>query len=468
MGAQKRSKSDGVVATWNGTYGFIKFTDGTNAYVHKSQCNGCGGTLQDGQSVSADIVEDPKNPGKWQAIDVIPGGLQTHKGNKLDGVVAQWFGTFGFITLTDGTRAYVHKSECNECGGTLEEGQSVSVDIIEDPKNPGKWQAVDVIPGGLQPQQLNKLEGVVAQWSGTYGFITFTDGTRAYVHMSQCKACGGSLYDGQTVAADIVADPKNPGKWQAVDVIPSEHQAPNGNAWVTGTEVASDSTQSLEGSAHSTQLGTVTKWQGTYGFIQLEHGGRAYVHKSQISLCGESLAEGQQVVTDIVEDPVNPGKWQAVNVVPATASSVANSKPKASPPVTAQALNTSGSVLGGVLKQVVVDKIKQKIEQKVLEKVGQSMSFSGDQLEGVVSQWAPASSYGFIQFNDGRRAYAHSSQCTWDGSHPVALQQGLSVVGTVVADPKNPGKWQANDVEVQSSPVVPIGGGPPAKRSRIS
>ncbi|CAK0885417.1 unnamed protein product, partial [Prorocentrum cordatum] len=58
-----------------------------------------------------------------------------------------------------------------------------------DPRNPGKWQAQDVervtpgtasSAGFLAGGSAEKLEGKVTQWSGTFGFIQFLDGRRAY------------------------------------------------------------------------------------------------------------------------------------------------------------------------------------------------------------------------------------------------------------------------------------------------
>lgn len=136
--------------------------------------------------------------------------------------------------------------------------------------------------------------------------------------------------------------------------------------------------------------GVVIDWKESFGFIQFSDGRRAYVHNSAAG--GSSLLAGQEVTGLLAPDPKNPGKWQA-----------------------------------------------QEVERKV------SLAPDGSgRIEGKVHQWS--GNWGFIQFSDGRRAFCHTS-----AAGGALLIEGQAVVGNVEDDPKNPGKWQAKDVEVLPS-----------------
>ncbi|CAK0885416.1 unnamed protein product, partial [Prorocentrum cordatum] len=82
---------------------------------------------------------------------------------------------------------------------------TVVAQLTDDPKNPGKWQATDVEKAVALPVgSAGKTAGVVMSWLGTYGFIEFVDGRRAYCHSS---ACGGvSLQPGETVVGTLAED----------------------------------------------------------------------------------------------------------------------------------------------------------------------------------------------------------------------------------------------------------------------
>ncbi|CAK0864089.1 unnamed protein product, partial [Prorocentrum cordatum] len=78
--------------------------------------------------------------------------------------------------------------------------------------------------GGFDQQ--GHLEGVVVEWSDRgFGFITFADGRRAYVHHSSLRNASADqerrateLTVGETVEAQVVEDKEKPGKWAAVNV----------------------------------------------------------------------------------------------------------------------------------------------------------------------------------------------------------------------------------------------------------
>jgi len=142
------------------------------------------------------------------------------------GVVSEWReeGGFGFMTMEDGRRAYIHRSVL---GGSvsLVVGQVLQVSMRPDPRNPGKWSVGEVlIDTGLQPAALEIMQpvtepsaedGVVSEWreEGGYGFIMVEDGRRAYIHRSALPATHQSLIVGQSLRAVLKPDLRNPGKW---------------------------------------------------------------------------------------------------------------------------------------------------------------------------------------------------------------------------------------------------------------
>jgi len=158
---------EGVVSQWNERgFGFIHFTDGRRAYVHHSECG--GQHLTEGEVVTAVVVQDAQNPGKYAARQVSrrPEYATDHftelptqqvklevasrepiapavEGVRETGIVMQWNERgYGFIHFTDGKRAYVHNSACG--GAHLKEGEIVSAVLVPDSQNPGKWAACSV------------------------------------------------------------------------------------------------------------------------------------------------------------------------------------------------------------------------------------------------------------------------------------------------------------------------------------
>merc|ERR1719330_797967 len=69
-------RQEGTVREWSARgFGFIVLDDDRRVYVHHSSVVDCTGedgkvNLERGQPVSAIIVEDTQNPGKWAANDV--------------------------------------------------------------------------------------------------------------------------------------------------------------------------------------------------------------------------------------------------------------------------------------------------------------------------------------------------------------------------------------------------------------
>jgi len=259
----------------------------------------------------------------------------------------------------------------------------------------------------------------VTEWSGRgFGFISFADGRRAYVHHSAIG--GGNLQHGEKVTAVLTEDSQNPGKWAATEVqrgpVPQQQsnaarQPAHSGTWQPASTVPTDPTH---------EQGVVVEWnERGYGFILFADGRRAYVHHSSVS--GSStgpvdLQQGEVVEAIVVEDAQNPGKWAALDVqrrlwgsaFPAVASGAP--QPMRASQAPCHAAFASGPA-------------------------------AGPRMEGVVIEWNTRG-YGFILFPDGRRAYVHHS--SMGGGN---LVQGETVTAVVAEDNKNPGKWAAVDVQ---------------------
>merc|ERR1712113_494167 len=72
-GETKEIQARGVVSSWieGRGFGWVTFDDGTFAYIHNSQCG--GEHCEQGEVIHADIVASIRNPGKWEAHNVIRG-----------------------------------------------------------------------------------------------------------------------------------------------------------------------------------------------------------------------------------------------------------------------------------------------------------------------------------------------------------------------------------------------------------
>lgn len=544
----------GNVQQWYGTYGFIQFSDGRRAYVHKSACG--DQPLAEGQAIVGAIIEDPKNPGKWQAQDVelaAPEGVAVDDG-KIQGEVRQWSGTYGFVQCSDGRRAYVHNSQCG--GAALSEGEQIVCTLVDDPKNPGKWAAVEVqrllVPpraavGGPTPawpfpaapapaaHMPGKIHGQVIQWCGTYGFIQFLDGRKAYVHNSQCG--GQALNEGTFVFASIAEDARNAGKWQATNVVPASssvahqpqpplmppqlqyQQLPPQRAWQQqplalvaprGTAIgqrqlmggqfvqAAPAIQIVQVDAGHPEArldGVVSQWhEKGFGFADFVDGRRAYVHNS--ACAGQHLLEGELISAILVADAHNAGKWAAQLVrrgaTNQTVGNVTDWREEGGygfvllddgrrAYIHRSALGGTGSLVVGSRLSCTVQEDKRNPGKWCIDKIigivdeasgglipvaGGSPSepvplvgaapvlvgnASGERCSGIVSDWN-SRGFGFMRLDDGRRAYIHNSHC--GGEH---LQQGEQISAEVVPDERDPGKWQAQNVvregEVEEQPA---------------
>mmetsp|Transcript_125584 Transcript_125584/g.217741 ORF Transcript_125584/g.217741 Transcript_125584/m.217741 type:complete len:468 (+) Transcript_125584:47-1450(+) len=436
---------EGTVTQWNARgFGFIQFSDGIRAYVHNSSCG--GQHLVQGETVVATCVEDAKNPGKYAAQSVLrlvdgsgaslvdpqvnaaAGGDAGFDANRVEGVVSQWNERgFGFISLSDGKRAYVHNSECG--GQHLTQGENVSAIIESDPTNPGKYCAKQVQrgsgPGGAA--------GVVADWkeSGGYGFVNLDDGRRAYVHRSAMGGAG-DLVVGTRVQVNLKSDPVNPGKWsvaslsymsasQAFGGAPASVSAAQAFGGGPSGVPASVAFSSSPGVAQGvgTADGVVADWkeQGGYGFINLDDGRRAYVHRSNIGGIGFlDLVVGTRYRVNVQPDMRNPGKFSV--------SSIAG---EADAP--------------GVFQAAQPTQLPQQVQQAPQMQMQQSAGGDDWFESGTVSDWKD-SGFGFVNLDDGRRVYVHRSVLGGVGS----LVVGGRVEVTVKPDLRNPGKFCADTV----------------------
>jgi len=438
-----QGRMEGVVAEWNGSpgaarggYGFIHFSDGRRAYAHNSQCGGAA--LLKGQAVTADVVEDPKNPGKWQAQSVVivaPGGttlggsLGLGSGPSLggggalssasafggaalggaglagssslgsspsgssasaslvrsEGVVTQWNEKgFGFIQFQDGRFAYVHNSACG--GQHLMPGEAVSAIIVEDSKNPGKLAAQEV------QRRLQSEDAVVVEWneSGGFGFMQTDDGRQAYVHRS---VLGGldRLVVGLRLRVTTAQDSRNPGRWCVAELV---------GAPKPGMDAAQQESRPPERCS-----GTVVQWDHSgFGLLLMEDGRHAEVHDAL------QLKPGDIVSASLSPDPFTPGKFVAHGL------------------------------------EVGPDNVRPYLGE-----------------EGTVTEWHENSGYGFILLHDGRKLYVHRSAFGGTGG----LMVGSRLRVAVKPDTRNPGKWCAAQVIAADGTVLGNQGDlPPSRGSR--
>merc|ERR1712187_108394 len=124
--------------------------------------------------------------------------------------------------------------------------------------------------------------GTITEWDPRgFGFVMMESGKRAYVHRSHCD--GEDLVPGEVVSATIVPDAQTPKKWAARSVVRGPYQG---------------------------EAGIVTDWNeaGGYGFVQLDDGRRAYIHRSVFGGSG-ALTIGQRLRVRTDPDVRNPGKW---------------------------------------------------------------------------------------------------------------------------------------------------------------
>lgn len=379
---------EGTVHEWNSRgFGFIHFADNKRAYVHNSACG--GSHLEAGEKVSCLLTQDEKNPAKLMARDVqrlgqppntmatavasLTGGAPQHYmappggagavqhaapgvdtgalqallegllgsagASQIllpadtageDGTVVEWHeaGGYGFLTMDDNRRAYIHRNTFGGVG-SLSIGMRLRVKTAPDVLNAEKWCVETVIgqmPVGLEaaavraqththaaaththvaappPMEAVSAEEdcVVTEWnlSGGYGFVLMDDKRRAYVHRNTFGG-QGDLLVGMRLRVTTKPDPRNPGKWCVGEIVGELAGEPAPSRYAQGQ---------AEG-------GVVAEWNlsGGYGFLNLDDGKRVYIHRNFFGGTGDLVA-GQRLRVTTRPDPRNPGKFCVENVV---------------------------------------------------------------------------------------------------------------------------------------------------------
>jgi len=410
----------------------MTMADGKRAYIHRSSFGGKG-SLFIGMRLRVSVKQDQRNPGKWcveevkQAMSVdtsvlavgaaSPAAAAVAAAPSLDPgsselyscTVTDWDQRgFGFLKSDDGRRAYVHNSSCG--GEHLQIGEVVNANIVPDPQNQGKWSALNIQRG---PVIAAGEEGTVTEWveAGGYGFLSMDDGRRAYVHRNTFGG-KGSLEVGSRLSVTTRPDPRNPGKW-CVGEVKSELAPASAEQLLLGSALDAATAQAAvlqaqqqqqQQLAVATEAGTVQDWaeHGGYGFLAMDDGRRAYVHRNTFGGKG-SLVVGSRLSVTTKPDPRNPGKWCV------------------------------GQVLAGLQGEPV------PVADQVLEQVPQPQ---GVPEEGIVADWKEDGGFGFLTMTDGRRAYIHRN--SFGGTGSLVVGMGLQV--TTKPDPRNPGKWCVGEV----------------------
>eukprot|EP00929_Paragymnodinium_shiwhaense_P112197 TRINITY_DN80457_c0_g1_i1.p1 TRINITY_DN80457_c0_g1~~TRINITY_DN80457_c0_g1_i1.p1 ORF type:complete len:626 (+),score=101.87 TRINITY_DN80457_c0_g1_i1:112-1989(+) len=493
------AREEGRVAEWNRKgYGFIHFEDGRRAYVHNIQCG--GQALDKGEVVTCVLVEDAKNPGKYAAHDVERigrGGQRTDDSAALyaqlsaelsggeaplfadnlsmedrkEGVVAQWSDRgFGFINFPDGTRAYVHNSACG--GEHLQNGETVTCVVVPDSKNPGKLSARDVRRGP------DGEDGTVTDWNDGkgFGFVLLDDSRRCYVHRTHLGGFG-SLYVGQRLRVAVGEDPRNPGKWSVSEVkgeLAAPAQAAGGARGssappVVGNPIGAGHAAASGRSSGKGKLpgeqGEVVEWieEKGYGFMLMDSGQKVYLHRSFIGEHAE-VTIGMRFQVTLKPDKRNPGKLSVdefLGMVAAPAGGVAGAVEAVVTEWKSEGgygfvelgdgrkayvhrsfFGETGDLTIGEQLQVTVGPDERNPGKwRVLEIVGATPHMS-DTVDGVVAEWKEDGGYGFINLDDGRRAYIHRSFL--GGAETLVNGQRLRV--TLKPDDRNPGKFSVQSI----------------------
>lgn len=268
----------------------------------------------------------------------------------------------------------------------------------------------------------------MTDWRGSegFGYIQFQDGRRAYV--SRDAVPGAELQTGDAVVGDVVGDASSPGSWTAVNVrmasgATSEADLQQSLVAAVGRLMSSGALTGVQMSAdlgHAALGGedaVVSEWHeaGGYGFLMMDDGRRAFIHRSMLGQHpGQGPTVGSRLRVTIKPDPRNPGKW------------------------------TVDRVLG-----------------QPLEAAACAAAPAGSTANGTVASWNEDGGYGFLDMEDGRRAYIHRSMFGGTGS----LAVGSCLLVSTRPDSRNPGKICVD--EVLGGDIINSGAGPPAKKARL-
>eukprot|EP00747_Dinoflagellata_sp_TGD_P112957 gnl/TRDRNA2_/TRDRNA2_171601_c0_seq2.p1 gnl/TRDRNA2_/TRDRNA2_171601_c0~~gnl/TRDRNA2_/TRDRNA2_171601_c0_seq2.p1 ORF type:complete len:263 (+),score=40.26 gnl/TRDRNA2_/TRDRNA2_171601_c0_seq2:56-844(+) len=179
----------GTVKSFGSTgYGFITDASGDTHFVHVSDCG--NSKPQVGDMVTFDIADNPVKPGTTKAINVSGGTAPLHDGQ-------------GYVPTPRRKKDTAIPWTCASCG------------FSNTPRNE--------ICGGGGPlgckvsRTLGGMTGVVTTFGPSgYGFITASDGSNHFVHVSDCGRTKPQV--GDTVQFDVADNPAKPGTTKAVNV----------------------------------------------------------------------------------------------------------------------------------------------------------------------------------------------------------------------------------------------------------
>jgi len=397
---------------------------------------GCGMGGCDGGGKGADFGCKGGDPcGKGREVKCLGGSerrppLIFEAGDWFEGVVADWQKRgFGFITLADNRRVYVHASSFG--GGELKVGETVRCTLEEDDKNAGKLKANKLVRGPLGE------EGVVKEWKkeGGFGFLDMEDGRRCYIHASVFKGTGKrELQNGMRLRVATKPDERNPGKWAVSEV---KGGLEDDRAYAEGDD-----------GLPPLLVAEVVEWDKRgFGFVQVQGDDRRiYTHHTSFGT--GDLEIGEKVSITLGPDNKNPQKLMAITLVRD----------------------------GGVGGELDASKVRSRPRQEFFGGDPLAALPEGDWPElvwsmGTVIEWNDERGIGHIEVEDGRRLHVHHS--SFGGG---SLQEGGGCEVVVAPDRKDPTRWMAAKVrgpcvkkrEARRDAPSELGAEPAEKRQKFT
>jgi len=288
---------DGVVDEWNdmGGYGYLTMDDRRRVFVHRN-CFGGSGSLAVGMRLRVKTKLDNQTPKKWcvdSVVGQIPVGLEAAAAAAATGVPASTAHAALTMGSTVGCTAVVPADP-----GVLE--GTVVGSVVGSAG--GSVGAAAAAAGTVALEgPLTEEDCVVTEWNqaGGYGFVLMDDKRRAFVHRNTFGG-QGDLLIGMRLRVTTKPDPRNPGKWCVGEIIGELTGEPPPSRWAQG----------------QAEDGVVAEWNqnGGYGFLNMDDGKRAYIHRNFFGGSGDLLV-GMRLRVTTRPDPRNPGKFCVENVV---------------------------------------------------------------------------------------------------------------------------------------------------------
>eukprot|EP00747_Dinoflagellata_sp_TGD_P168260 gnl/TRDRNA2_/TRDRNA2_194211_c0_seq1.p1 gnl/TRDRNA2_/TRDRNA2_194211_c0~~gnl/TRDRNA2_/TRDRNA2_194211_c0_seq1.p1 ORF type:complete len:232 (+),score=47.30 gnl/TRDRNA2_/TRDRNA2_194211_c0_seq1:140-835(+) len=142
---------------------------------------------------------------------------------------------YGYIAASTGEDYFFHIDACGEA--PPQKDDVVAFNIEPSTLKPGNMQACNVTGGtgaafvrgqyvginvganaAMAKAATGSPHGTMKNWnSGGFGFVTATDGTEHFIHVSDCPY--SKPQEGDTVAFDIADNPMKPGTTKAINVV---------------------------------------------------------------------------------------------------------------------------------------------------------------------------------------------------------------------------------------------------------